>query len=62
MKHKIDWENITEKEAQEVLDLMQSRFNLVFKSTFDSKWHDVFQIKTMGDYDDNFHAYILNKK
>lgn len=56
MKYKIDWDNLTQEEATDILTGIGSRFNLVAKSMQDGKMHDIAYIDVNGDYDDNFHA------
>lgn len=56
MNYKINWEKLTEKEAQTIANLLASGFNLVAKSVQDNKLHDVSYLKVKGIYDDNIHS------
>lgn len=53
---KIDWGKITEEEAQDILRLIQSLFNIVVKIKGSEKWHTIRYFETRGKYDDNFYG------
>lgn len=56
MNYSINWEKITEKEAQTIANFLASGFNLVAKSVQDNKIHDVSYLEVRGVYDDNLHS------
>ncbi len=56
MNYKIDWENLTESEAREILDGICGKFNVLAKTQNNKGVDDVSYLETHGSYDDNFHA------
>lgn len=49
-------EEMTEKEAQEILDAICSKFNIVAKCYGVEGLNDVSYLEVSGLYDDNFHG------
>ena len=56
MNYKIDWENLTESEAREILDGICSKFNVLAKTQNNEGLDDVSYLEIKGIYDDNFHS------
>lgn len=52
----IDWEKLSQEEAEAILEGIISSFNAIAKSATDNKFHDISYIKLLGVYDDEFHA------
>lgn len=55
MNYQINWENLTDIEAQEILDAICAKFNVLAKTQNNEGIDDVSYLDINGIYDDNFH-------
>lgn len=58
--YKINWNLLNEKEANDILLLLNAKFNLIGRS-FEGKEFDIANIYCKGEYDDNFHADLMGQ-
>lgn len=54
--NKIDWENLTFEEGQQIADGLSRTFNLTANAYGAPGYWDVKNLKIAGFYDDNFHT------
>lgn len=56
MNYKIDWENLTKEEAQEIANLLCASYSIIAKCYGVEGLNDVSYLTVAGVYDDNFHG------
>lgn len=58
--YEIDWEKLTEIDAENIICGIGGKFNLVAKSLNDKLFHDISYVFAMGLYDDNMHSHEIH--